>query len=77
MQERQKWNVVRKNLKPEDIVLIMDETSPRNSWLMGRIIETMPDSRGHVRPVIKLARRFSKGAFETTVFEIIIQFSKC
>lgn len=51
MQERQKWNVVRKNLKPDDIVLIMDEASPRNSWLMGRIIETMPDSRGHVRRV--------------------------
>lgn len=51
MQERQKWNVVRKNLKPDDIVLIMDDTSPRNSWLMGRIIETIPDSRGHVRRV--------------------------
>ena len=51
MQERQKWNVARKNLKPDDLVLIVDETSPRNSWPMGRVTETIPDSRGHVRRV--------------------------
>ena len=42
---------VRKNLKPDDLVLIVDETSPRSSWLMGRVTETIPDSRGHVRRV--------------------------
>ncbi|KAL2102335.1 hypothetical protein ACEWY4_001503 [Coilia grayii] len=51
MQERQKWNVVRRNLKPNDIVLIVDESSPRNSWPMGKVVETIPDSRGHVRRV--------------------------
>ena len=51
MQERQKWNMVKRNLKPGDLVLIMDETSPRNSWPKGRITEVISDSRGHVRRV--------------------------
>lgn len=48
LQECQKWNQERKNLAPGDIVHIVDEISPRNSWLMGKVEETMPDSRGHV-----------------------------
>ncbi|KAI2646060.1 Transposon Tf2-9 polyprotein [Labeo rohita] len=52
MQERQKWHKVRKNLKLGDIVLIVDDTSPRNSWPVGRIIKTLPDKRGHVRRVL-------------------------
>lgn len=51
LQERQKWNKIKRNLKYGDIVLIIDESSPRNSWPMGRITETFPDKRGHVRRV--------------------------
>ncbi|KAJ8364798.1 hypothetical protein SKAU_G00136290 [Synaphobranchus kaupii] len=51
MQERQKWNEIQGNLKPGDIVLIIDESSPRNSWPMGRIADTFPDKKGHVRRV--------------------------
>lgn len=51
MQERQKWNEVKDNLKPGDIVLIIDENSPRNSWPMGRITDTFPDKEGQVRSV--------------------------
>lgn len=43
MQERQKWNEVKGNLKPGNIMLIIDESSPRNSWPMGRITETFTD----------------------------------
>ncbi|KAJ8048119.1 hypothetical protein HOLleu_00294 [Holothuria leucospilota] len=32
-----------------DIVLVIDETLPRNSWLLGRVLETRVDSKGHVR----------------------------
>ena len=35
MQERQKWNEVKRNLKPGDIVLIIDETSPRKLLAYG------------------------------------------
>ena len=51
LQERQKWNRPRRSLSPGDLVLIVDETAPRNSWLMGRILQTMPDSKGLVRQV--------------------------
>ncbi|GAA6083698.1 uncharacterized protein LOC109200008, partial [Tachysurus ichikawai] len=51
LQERQKWSRVKRNFKPGDIVLIVDNTAPRNSWLIGRIIQTFPDRRGLVRHV--------------------------
>ncbi len=51
MQERQKWNVIKKNLKQGDIVLIIDDTAPRNSWPMGRIVNIFPDKKGIVRRV--------------------------
>ena len=51
LQERQKWNEVKRNLKCGDIMLIIDESSPRNSWPMGRITEIFPDKQGHVRRV--------------------------
>ncbi len=32
-------------------MLLVDSSSPRNSWLMGRVVETLPDSSGMVRRV--------------------------
>ncbi len=32
-------------------MLIVDNTAPQNSWLMGRVIQTFPDRRGFVRHV--------------------------
>lgn len=51
LQERQKWTRVKRNINVGDLVLIMDSTAPRNSWLMGRVIQTFPDRRGFVRQV--------------------------
>ena len=51
LQERQKWLGVKRNLQTGDIVLVVDENSPRNSWPLGRILEVMPDSKGFVRRV--------------------------
>lgn len=51
MQERQKWHKPRRNFTVGDLVLLIEETSPRNSWLKGRITETMMDSKGQVRRV--------------------------
>ncbi len=33
------------------MVLVEDRSSPRNSWIMGRVKETLPDSSGAVRRV--------------------------
>ena len=48
LQERQKWSRPRRNLSTGDVVLLVDSSSPRNSWLMGRVVETLPDSSGAV-----------------------------
>ena len=37
------------NLQVGDIVLVADSNRPRNSWQMGRIVETFPDGKGFVR----------------------------
>ena len=49
LQSRQKWLQPDRNLKPGDIVLIVDQTAPRNSWPMGRVEQTYVGSQGQVR----------------------------
>ena len=51
LQERQKWSVTRRNLKAGDVVLIVDDSAPRSSWLMGKVERTVSDSKGLVRRV--------------------------
>lgn len=51
LQEHQKWSRIKCNFKSGDIVLIVDNTAPRNCWPMERIIQTFPDRRGFVRHV--------------------------
>ena len=51
LQTRQKWNHPSRNFIPGDVVLIVDESAPRGSWLMGRIVKTMEEEHGLVRKV--------------------------
>ncbi|XP_072025211.1 uncharacterized protein [Amphiura filiformis] len=51
LQRRQRWLQPQRNLKMGDVVLIVDESAPRNSWLMGKIVTTLPDKNGRVRQV--------------------------
>lgn len=51
LKEHQKWIKVKRNFIPGDIVLIVDGSAPRNSWIIGRITEALPDRRGLVRQV--------------------------
>lgn len=51
LQERQRWSSPGRNFCVGDVVLIVDDTSPRNSWPLGRIVETFPDGNGLVRQV--------------------------
>ena len=38
-------------LRCDDLVLVVDEKTPRGRWPMGLIEEVFPDSHGHVRSV--------------------------
>ena len=51
LQLRQKWTKTERNLKVGDIVIIIDENAPRNTWSLGRIEETFPGADGLVRTV--------------------------
>ena len=52
LQERQKWNKKQRNFAVDDIVLVLDDKKPRNSWPLGRILEVYANSRdGLVRSV--------------------------
>lgn len=52
LQERQKWTQVKQNLSPGDVVMIVDDSAPRNSWVLGRVLQTLPDAKGLVRRVL-------------------------
>lgn len=52
LQSRPKWNSPTTNLKLNDMVLIRDDRSPPNKWLLGRAVELHPGDDGLVRVVI-------------------------
>ena len=48
----------RRNLQVDDVVVVMDDNSPRNCWKVARVKGTFPDGDGLVRKVrIKIADR--------------------
>lgn len=51
LQERQRWATASRNFAEGDVVLLVDDCAPRNSWIMGKIVETVPDKKGLVRRV--------------------------
>lgn len=51
LQERQKWTNTKRNIQTGDIVLIVDATAPRGSWILGRVLQTFQDGKGLVRSV--------------------------
>ena len=51
LQLRQKWIPVQRNLQVDDIVIIKDESLPRNRWKLGRVDETYPNDDGLIRKV--------------------------
>lgn len=51
LQERQKWHVTSKNLQVGDVVLMMEENSPRCHWPLGRVDAVKMGRDGLVRSV--------------------------
>lgn len=51
IQERQKWCKPKRNFTPGDVVLVVDPSAPRGSWILGRVLEVRADSKGLVRAV--------------------------
>lgn len=49
LQIRKKWRSVHENLKSGDIVIVADESLPRNRWKLGKIVEVYHGNDGLVR----------------------------
>ena len=49
LSRRSKWTHVVKDLKEDDVVLVLDPKLPRGQWPLGRIIETYPGRDGYTR----------------------------
>ena len=48
---RQKWLCREENVKEGDIVLVIDPSTPRRNWKVGRIVGVHPGGDGLVRVV--------------------------
>ncbi|XP_046567596.1 uncharacterized protein LOC124275936 [Haliotis rubra] len=58
LQCRRKWFTPSRDLRVNDVVLLISPDAPRGTWNLGIIVKTYPGSDGHVRVVdIKLKRK--------------------
>jgi transposase InsO family protein len=69
LQERQKWLTPKRNVAVGDIVLLVDYSSPRNYWPMGRVLNVFPDKKGLVRSV-RIQTKFS--VFERPIDKLVL-----
>ena len=60
LQQRQKWIKPQRNLAVNDIVLLLDENTPRSSWPLGRVIEVYSNHRDGVLRSAKVKTRSTK-----------------
>ena len=67
IQLRQKWLNSERNVELGDIVILMNDKQPRNSWPLGRVVETYPGPDGLVRTV----KVITKSAADTDMTELI------
>jgi hypothetical protein len=49
---RAKWQSEERNMKEDDLVLVLDDNLKRNEWKMGSVVEVYPDKKGFVRSVM-------------------------
>ena len=50
-----KEEVVRRNLRVGDMVIVMGPNSPRGYWPLGKILKSIAGSDGAVRPIAMLS----------------------
>lgn len=51
LQQRNKWNHSRRNLTAGDVVIVKEDTLPRNCWQLARVSKAYPSKDGNVRSV--------------------------
>ena len=48
---RKKWRMEKRDVRPDDIVVVSDPNALRGKWLVGRVLEVHPGLDGRVRNV--------------------------
>ena len=48
---RRKWNVERRNVQVDDVVIVADGNAVRGKWNVGRVVEVYPGQDGKVRNI--------------------------
>ena len=48
LQQRTKWNHPRRNLSIGDVVIVKEDTLPRNCWQLARVSKTYPSEDGFI-----------------------------
>ncbi|XP_033100193.1 uncharacterized protein LOC117103697 [Anneissia japonica] len=51
LQQRNKWTTPKENVRKEDLVLLVDETTPKGRWPMGKVVQVYKSKDGRVRSV--------------------------
>lgn len=69
MQQRPKWNSVKRNMQKGDMVLLCGENTPANLWPIGRITNTHPGQDGLVRVVTV---RTSTGEYKRPIVKLAL-----
>ena len=73
LQERRKWIKLQPDLQKDDVVLMVDENTPRCQWSLARVVETFPGEDGHVRKV-RLA--VGQSTYERPVHKLVLLVSR-
>ncbi|XP_051813869.1 uncharacterized protein LOC127536725 [Acanthochromis polyacanthus] len=71
LQQKSKWTKNRRNTRINDIVLLQEDSVPRNQWKLAKVVEVTPGADGRVRKVKLLISDSTrdKGARTKTVLE--------
>ena len=72
-QKRQKWNNVSPNSLVGDVVLISDESCPRNQWPLAKVTKVFPSEDGLVRKVrLLVTQSGKKKLFDRPIHKLIL-----
>lgn len=66
---RTKWHQQVKPIAKGDVVIIVDDASPRNSWPKGRVINTICGKDGQVR---RATVQTAKGIYERPAVKLVV-----
>ena len=54
LQKRMKWSEFRRNVEAGDLVLVVDDSTPRCPWPLGKVLEIYPNKDDGLMPVVQV-----------------------